>query len=150
MNDRIHPYELESRIQGLQDTEANYWAVMDDPEATETDRVEAAELLDEAETRIRELTAAPIAAETAANLLGHDVSDAKDGTFLGPVEKVKPFEHEGYEACDLLMVRLIHGDGTLRPFELHEVREHMTEGRVAADPSLDIREPRPEGIEIDF
>lgn len=58
--------ELESRSQGLQDAEANYWAIVDDPQATEADRVEAAEMLEEAETRVRELTTVPVVGETAA------------------------------------------------------------------------------------
>lgn len=73
---------------------------MDDPHATEADRIEAAEFLEGAETRMRDLTAAPVTAEIAASFLGREVADAKDGALLGPVETTKILNYPPFEPVE--------------------------------------------------
>jgi hypothetical protein len=55
---RRGPGELRARTADLADAEARYHATLGEPEADEADRIEAAESLDRAQTRMRELTAA--------------------------------------------------------------------------------------------
>jgi hypothetical protein len=50
------PGELHAHTASLADAEARYWATLEEPAASEGDRIEAAENLERAETRIRELT----------------------------------------------------------------------------------------------
>jgi hypothetical protein len=52
------PGELRARTADLADAEARYHSTLDEPEAAEADRIEAADNLGRAKTRIRELTAA--------------------------------------------------------------------------------------------
>jgi hypothetical protein len=50
------PGELEARTPALADAEARYWATVEEPAATEADRIEVAENLERAPALIRELT----------------------------------------------------------------------------------------------
>jgi hypothetical protein len=57
------PSELHDRTADLADAEARYHATLDEPAATEGDRIEATENLDRAQTLFRELTCSPLMAD---------------------------------------------------------------------------------------
>lgn len=132
----------ETRGRELEDTEAQCRSVLDDPHATEADRAEAAERLEETQTRMRELATA-LSPASPASFVGREVADARDGALLGPVETTEVLDYPPHEPVEALMVRHIHGDGQLRAYEPHEVREHIAEGRVIP-PGTSIPQPEQE------
>jgi hypothetical protein len=59
------PVGLQARTAALADAEACYWATVDEPAASEADRIEAAENLESTRNRIAELTLTDAEAELA-------------------------------------------------------------------------------------
>ena len=85
--------------------------------------------------------------------VGREVCDASDGVLLGPVEGTRHLAYDGQvpPEIDVLMVRHIHGDGQLRAYEMHEVREHIAEGRIVPAPGYGLpaggQDPEADGPE---
>ena len=127
---RPGPGELQARTADLADAEARYHADLAEPGASETDRLDAAENLDRAQARMLELTSGPPA--PGAELVGLEVCSPDNGEFIGPVERTEHLAYDGAEPpeVDVVMVRHTRGDGQLRAYELHEVREYVAEGKV--------------------
>jgi hypothetical protein len=79
-------------------------------------------------------------AAPGAELVGWEVCEAVDGAFIGVVEGTKHLAYDGAEPpeVDVVMVRHIRGDGQLRAYEIGEVREHVTEGRIVCPPAPEL------------
>jgi hypothetical protein len=60
--------DLDFAVEDLAAAEGFYWATLDDPYASEADRIEAAENLDRAQTLMQELVAEPLQAEAQSQL----------------------------------------------------------------------------------
>jgi hypothetical protein len=63
------PGELQARAADLADAEARYQITVDEPAASEGDRIDAAEALDRAQTRMQEVTSAEREADAEAGLV---------------------------------------------------------------------------------